>query len=325
MSTRCKNCVKTTELKYKYGKNNNSTIEAFSLEFCDDCFVTIYSNNLFKEMTSGNNLFRVLMFSLFGALIIAMAIILILYGIIIVNFELLNPSYLLTSLFFLFFGIWLVSIRFLLINVTKFRTNIKVRKKLSEINDLTKLIIQEKEIADRKKQEQIKKERERTEREKQEQIWREQQRQEQLRREQDRQERIRKAREKEYKIKNCGIEEIDKMDGIDFEKRLENLFVVLDYKVTVTPKSGDQGVDLILKKDSKKIAVQAKRYKGKVGNSAVQEILAGRTYYDCSEGWVVTTSYFTESAKNLASKVKIKLIDREELIKLLIQQQEKRA
>ncbi|OME83180.1 hypothetical protein BK120_14950 [Paenibacillus sp. FSL A5-0031] len=119
--------------------------------------------------------------------------------------------------------------------------------------------------------------------------------------------------------KASGIEEIDVMNGLRFEELLQSLFVKLGYLVQRTPASGDQGLDLILKRDGIKIGVQAKRYQPdqNVGNSAVQEVISGRLYYDCDEGWVVTNCMFTDPAKALAKKADIKLIDRTQLIKLL--------
>jgi ssDNA-binding Zn-finger/Zn-ribbon topoisomerase 1 len=116
-----------------------------------------------------------------------------------------------------------------------------------------------------------------------------------------------------------GIDEIDVMTGVQFERRLQSLFVKMGYLVQSTPASGDQGLDLILKLDGKHIGVQAKRYSKNrsVGNSAVQEVIAGKQFYGCDEGWVITNCKFTIAAKTLAKKAGIRLIDREQLIKLL--------
>lgn len=119
---------------------------------------------------------------------------------------------------------------------------------------------------------------------------------------------------KKKKIRESGIEDIDKMDGFQFERYLSELFHRHGYKVKVTPKSSDFGVDLLLKKDKGKIAVQAKRYKNKVGIKAVQEVKAGMDFYEADKAWVVTNSYFTSSAKNLAKKTNVRLIDRNELM-----------
>ncbi|WP_337913709.1 restriction endonuclease [Cohnella zeiphila] len=127
------------------------------------------------------------------------------------------------------------------------------------------------------------------------------------------------AKEKIRILRESRINDIDKMSGVQFEEHLAYFFSRLGYKVKGTSTTGDQGVDLILKKNNETIAIQAKRYdpSKSVGNSAIQEVIAGKIIYDCSDGWVITTSYFTKSAIQLASKAGIRLIDREKLIKML--------
>ena len=62
--------------------------------------------------------------------------------------------------------------------------------------------------------------------------------------------------------------------------------------------------------------VQAKRYKSNVGIQAVQEILGAQAYYKAQEAWVVTNSEYTKSAVALAHKSNVRLLDRNDLIKL---------
>ena len=114
------------------------------------------------------------------------------------------------------------------------------------------------------------------------------------------------------------LAEIDKMSGYKFEEFMKHVYEQLGYSVYHTPKSGDQGADLILtSKEKKRIAVQVKRYSGKVSNSAVQEVVAAKGFYKCSEGIVVTNSYFTDSARQLAKANFIDLVDRNELEKMI--------
>ena len=99
---------------------------------------------------------------------------------------------------------------------------------------------------------------------------------------------------------------------------MKHVYEQLGYSVYHTPKSGDQGADLILtSKEKKRIAVQVKRYSGKVSNSAVQEVVAAKGFYKCTEGIVVTNSYFTDSARQLAKANFIDLVDRNELEKMI--------
>lgn len=95
----------------------------------------------------------------------------------------------------------------------------------------------------------------------------------------------------------------DKMSGREFEVFLSNIFIELKCDVQLTPESNDQGADLIITDIfDKRIAVQAKRYTGNVGNGAIQELLGGMLFYNCEEGIVVTTSDFTDQAYSLAAK-----------------------
>nr|WP_242067639.1 restriction endonuclease [Lysinibacillus sphaericus] len=117
--------------------------------------------------------------------------------------------------------------------------------------------------------------------------------------------------------KNISIKRIDVMDGWEFEHYLGDLYKKKGYKTKVTSGSRDFGADLVLKKRGKKIVVQAKRYNRNVGVKAVQEVHSSIKYYKADEGWVVTNSYFTEPAIKLAKSTEIKLIDRDDLIKLV--------
>ncbi|NOU99328.1 restriction endonuclease [Paenibacillus planticolens] len=112
---------------------------------------------------------------------------------------------------------------------------------------------------------------------------------------------------------NASIDDLDRMTGIEFEQFLGRFFNAQGYKVTITPPSGDFGADLVLKKDRKSIAVQAKRYTGKVGVDALQQVLGGRDYYGCGKSKVITNSYFTKQAVQFAQRTNIELWDRARL------------
>lgn len=122
---------------------------------------------------------------------------------------------------------------------------------------------------------------------------------------------------KKHKILKSGIYAIDKMSGVEFEEFLKVKFEKLGYKVSLTPTTGDYGVDLICKSSKGNVVIQAKRYRQKVGIAAVQEIIGGTFYYNCKNGMVVTNSYFTQAAKNLAKKSNIILWNRNDVINKL--------
>jgi restriction system protein len=113
--------------------------------------------------------------------------------------------------------------------------------------------------------------------------------------------------------------ELDLHSGTEFEEFLAGLFRAQGYAAELTPVTGDYGADLILSKDGQRIAVQAKRYVGSVGVSAVQEALSGQSYYQCDTAWVVTTGAFTVNALELAKRSGVKMIGRSDIGNLMAQ------
>ena len=110
----------------------------------------------------------------------------------------------------------------------------------------------------------------------------------------------------------------DDMDGIEFERYCANLLRKNDfYDVEVTKDSGDQGIDIIATKDNIQYGIQCKCYSSDIGNKAVQEAFAGKTYYGCHVAVVLTNRYFTKSAKELAATNKVILWDRNKLESLI--------
>lgn len=105
--------------------------------------------------------------------------------------------------------------------------------------------------------------------------------------------------------------DIDLMEGHDFEYYCAELLRQQGFQeVEVTKGSGDYGIDILAEKDGVTYAIQCKCYSGPVGVKAVQEAYAGRDYYDCMVGAVLTNQYFTQPAVEAAKKLKILLWDR---------------
>lgn len=120
------------------------------------------------------------------------------------------------------------------------------------------------------------------------------------------------------RLKYSGIKEIDRMDGRQFEEYLGELFQFQGYEVQITQASHDYGADIILRKDGVKSVVQAKRYSTNVGLEAVQQAYSAINYYEATEAWAVTNFYFTDPAKNLAQANQVRLIERDELIEMIL-------
>lgn len=120
-------------------------------------------------------------------------------------------------------------------------------------------------------------------------------------------------------FKNIDLDEIDKMEGFDFEAYITEVYKSLGYSACKTPDSGDFGADVIAKKDNEVIAIQCKRYNSPVGIKAVQEVVGSLKYYNATKGVVITNSTYTFAAFTLAKVNDIQLIDRAGLEKMIKQ------
>lgn len=101
------------------------------------------------------------------------------------------------------------------------------------------------------------------------------------------------------------------MDGFDFEQYVAKKLKQKGFRdITVTPRSGDFGADIIATdKHGDRVCFQCKRYSKPVGIRAVQEISSARTYYGCKKAAVVTNSSYTKAAADLASAENVALFD----------------
>lgn len=111
---------------------------------------------------------------------------------------------------------------------------------------------------------------------------------------------------------------VDNMNGHAFESYCASILKKIGFtNVSVTPGSGDQGVDVIATKDGVRYAIQCKCYSSNLGNTPIQEVCAGKNMYNCHVGVVMTNRYFTDSAKQLADKNGILLWDRDKLMQMI--------
>lgn len=121
-----------------------------------------------------------------------------------------------------------------------------------------------------------------------------------------------------YAAKQSSRVDFDNMDGHEFERFCAQLLSKRGYEdVMVTQGSGDQGIDIIAYKDGIKYGIQCKCYSSAVGNKAVQEVFAGKAFYQCHVGIVITNNYFSDSAIALARQNGIVLWNRDKLLQML--------
>ena len=115
------------------------------------------------------------------------------------------------------------------------------------------------------------------------------------------------------------VTNVDRMEGHEFEYFCAELLKRCGFEeVKVTRGSGDQGVDILATKEDIRYAIQCKNYSTPLGNKPIQEVYAGKTFYKCHVGVVMTNTTFTKSACELADSVGIILWDKERLDKMMI-------
>ena len=130
------------------------------------------------------------------------------------------------------------------------------------------------------------------------------------------------------------MSEIMKISPYDFERLVVKLLIAMGYgkmeenKDAVTPKSGDKGIDGIIKSDKlgfESIYIQAKQWKNgnNVGSPVIQSFIGAlATAQGATKGLLITTSDFSQSALDIVSKqtqYKIILINGKQLARLMIE------
>ena len=103
------------------------------------------------------------------------------------------------------------------------------------------------------------------------------------------------------------------LKGIKFENHCMEILRYHGWEVKETPNTGDQGVDLIASINDVRICIQCKNHEKAIGNKAVQEISAGKSYWKGTHAILVSKSGFTKSAQKLAKANNVKLINESEL------------
>lgn len=114
----------------------------------------------------------------------------------------------------------------------------------------------------------------------------------------------------------AGIKDASAMSPLEYEHYCAALLSEGGWSTRVTPEGGDQGVDIVAKKNDKTLVVQVKRYEGSVGNAAVQQVVAGRMHLKADYAVVVSPAPFTKSARELAATTGVLLVHHDQLAAL---------
>lgn len=106
----------------------------------------------------------------------------------------------------------------------------------------------------------------------------------------------------------------ENLSPFQFEKYIANLFKDKGYRANVTPRSGDYGADVIAERGEEKIGIQVKKLtNGNVGVKDINHLLGSMYYYNANKAIIITTTDFTEPAKNMARTAPIELWNKRKL------------
>lgn len=115
-------------------------------------------------------------------------------------------------------------------------------------------------------------------------------------------------------LADFALTDIDKMGGNTFSDYIASLFKRKGYEARALKRSYDSGIDVIASNDIVRIGIQCKICNSDhLKLSAVQEVIAGLSYYSLDKGILISNSYFSKSIKELARANNIILWDREVL------------
>lgn len=112
----------------------------------------------------------------------------------------------------------------------------------------------------------------------------------------------------------------NKLNGYQFEEEIAKLYRKLGYTASVTRKSGDGGVDIVLHKDDAKIAVQCKHHSNKVGPNDIRALQGVVATQNFDYGIFVSLNGFTatvaDEVRRSSDRIKIELVSITQILKM---------
>jgi len=111
------------------------------------------------------------------------------------------------------------------------------------------------------------------------------------------------------------------LSPIDFEKLVASLYQAMQYKISLTKRSYDGGVDIYAEKTAvaskEKLVIQCKNYTSTISVVEIRNLLGVVSHTKSTKGILVTSSEFSPAAIKLANEnPRIELINHKDLSKL---------
>ena len=100
----------------------------------------------------------------------------------------------------------------------------------------------------------------------------------------------------------------ESLGGIEFERELGKLYRARGYQVEFTPISGDQGVDLILRKNGKTTVIQCKAQKRPASPNVIRDLYGSMLHHKADSAILACTGGFSGNVVKFARGKPIELI-----------------
>jgi len=105
--------------------------------------------------------------------------------------------------------------------------------------------------------------------------------------------------------------------GVEFEEALACLYFDIGYDVKITKGSGDEGVDLFLRKDERVIVVQCKGHGKPIGVGAIRDLYGAMIHFEADSAILACPCGFTVGVIKFASDKPIQLISASDLVEMV--------
>lgn len=106
---------------------------------------------------------------------------------------------------------------------------------------------------------------------------------------------------------------MDTFSGSEYEVYCLHELEKYGWNTKLTKGGGDFGADLIAEKNKKRVTMQCKRHKSRIGISAIKEIFAANAYYAGDIGVVCSNMDYSKPARDFAQKINVVLIHHNQL------------
>ena len=124
--------------------------------------------------------------------------------------------------------------------------------------------------------------------------------------------------EKEYSKRLQKLDDLLKLHPQEFEKLIANLYEKMGYETILTPATGDEGKDIILKKDEKTIIVECKNHNDTIGREVLQKLYGECIKFKADKCICVSTKGFKPTAIKWAKSASLmELVDGDEILSLM--------